>query len=287
MRALGFFTNYRLDFRLTELNFPSITFVDVMDILIVSFLIYSLTVWIKETRAWTLFKGLLVVFLFGIIAVLLHLNTILWILTNTLSVALIAIIVIFQPELRKALEELGKGQFIAPFIPTEESDEKCSEETFDAIVDAIRSMSMKKTGALILIEQEVPLGDFETTGIKIDSVVTSQLIINVFEHNTPLHDGAMIIKNNRVAAASCFLPLTEAKLSMELGTRHRAAVGASEVSDAFIIVVSEETGDISVAKSAKLYRKKTPEEVKVLFFGGNAPVSNKKKKKIWKGRKKK
>lgn len=265
----GFLSDYRFGINFTEFNIPSVTLTDVMDILIVSFLIYSLSVWIKETRAWTLFKGILVVFAFSAIAVLLQLNTILWLLRNTLSVALLAIIIIFQPELRKALEQIGKGRFVAAFSATPETDAKCSPETFTEIGRAIAVMSAQKTGALILIERDVPLGDFESTGIKIDSVVTSQLLLNIFEHNTPLHDGALIIKNNRVAAASCFLPLTEEKLSMELGTRHRAAVGATELSDCFAIVVSEETGDVSACSGGKIYRKKTPEEVRKLFFGAD------------------
>lgn len=275
---MDFLTNYRFGINLTELNFPSVTITDICDILIVAFLIYNLSLWIKETRAWTLFKGILVVFSFGVIAVLLNLSTILWILKNTLSVALLAIIVIFQPELRKALEQLGKGRFITPFSSGENTEEKCSLDTFDQIMEAVSSMSIKKTGALILIERAVPLGDFERTGIRIDSVVTSQLILNIFEHNTPLHDGAVIIKNNRVAAATCFLPLTESRLSMELGTRHRAAVGASEVSDCFVIVVSEETGDISAANEGKIYRRRKPEELKKMFFGSEFPVEEPKKK---------
>lgn len=272
-------TNYRFGVNITEFNIPSVTLTDIMDILIVSFLIYSLSVWIKETRAWTLFKGILVVFAFSAVAVLLQLNTILWLLQNTLSVALLAIIIIFQPELRKALEQIGKGRFVNAFAAPE-AEEKCSLETFNEIMEAAAEMSSKKTGALILIERDVPLGDFESTGIKIDSVVTSQLLLNIFEHNTPLHDGAVIIKNNRVAAASCFLPLTEAKLSMELGTRHRAAVGAAELSDCFVIVVSEETGDISVCHGGKIFRKKSVEEISKLFFGAaGTPKRERRRKK--------
>lgn len=264
-----------------SLNFPAVGIVDILDILIVAYLIYKIIEWIQKTRAWVLFKGLMVIFIFWALAVLLKLNTIVWIITKSISVGIIAVVVIFQPELRKALEQLGKGRIFSSFsldffMSGEDNGEKFSVKTVEEIIKGVAKMSAAKTGALILIEQKVPLGDHERTGIPIDAVVSSQLLINIFEKNTPLHDGAVIIRNNRVAAATCFLPLTESQeVSMDLGTRHRAAIGASEVSDAYVVVVSEETGAISVAKGGVLYRDITVEALRQMLQQG---VGNGKKK---------
>ena len=266
---------------------PSVGITDVLDIFIVAYIIYKIIFWIKETRAWVLFKGILVILTLAVVATILKLNTILWILTNTISVGIIAVIVVFQPELRKALEELGKGQYFSYFIRNEDGDEdKLYIRCADEIVKAVDKMGGVKTGALILMEQEVPLGDLERTGIPIDASISSQLLINIFEHNTPLHDGAVIIRRNRIAAATCFLPLTQSnQISMDLGTRHRAAIGASEVSDAYVIVVSEETGSISLAKGGVLYRNLSTIQLRAMI----APEkkSGKKKLSLWKGRQEK
>ncbi len=264
----------------------TIGIIDLLDIFIVAYLIYKIIFWIKETRAWTLLKGILVIFIFYIFASVLKLNTITWILTNTISVGIIAIIVVFQPELRRALEQLGKGKMFELFAKdTDNNDEKATAKTIDEILKAADKMGSVKTGALILIEKDVPLGELERTGIPIDAVVTSQLLINIFEKDTPLHDGAVIIRNNRVAAATCFLPLTESNdISMELGTRHRAAIGASEVSDAYIIVVSEETGYISMAKDGVLYRNISTETLRGMLSSKSSKQSIKKKISLWKGR---
>jgi len=238
---------------------PHFGFKDLLDILIVAYLLYKLLVWIKETRALALFKGIAVILVFALVAWLLNLNTILWIITNAVQVAIIAVIIVFQPELRRALEQIGTGKLSFKFLfPLEGSEDgMLSAKVLDEILTAARKMAAKKTGALILIEQDVPLGDHERTGIPINAEVSSQLLISIFEKNTPLHDGATIIRQNRIAAATCLLPLTETELSMDLGTRHRAAVGASEVSDAFIIVVSEETGAISLAYLGDLHQNIT------------------------------
>ncbi len=271
---------------ITEFARPSLGITDILDILIVAYIIYKIIFWIKETRAWVLFKGILVIFALAAVATLLKLNTILWILSNTISVGIIAIIVVFQPELRKALEQLGKGKFFSYFTRgTDETDDKATQRTIDEIVKAADKMGSVKTGALILIEQEVPLGDLERTGIPIDAIVSSQLLINIFEHNTPLHDGAVIVRRNRVAAATCFLPLTDSnEISMELGTRHRAAIGASEVSDAYVIVVSEETGAISLARGGVLYRNLTPEQLRSMISQSRKDGGKKTLATIWKGR---
>ena len=274
---------------ITEFARPSLGISDILDILIVAYIIYKIIFWIKETRAWVLFKGILVIFALAAVAMLLKLNTILWILSNTISVGIIAVIVVFQPELRKALEQLGKGKFFTAFTrSSEETDDKAAQRTVDEIVKAAEKMGSVKTGALILIEQKVPLGDFERTGIPVDAIVSSQLLINIFEHNTPLHDGAVIVRRNRVAAATCFLPLTDSnEVSMELGTRHRAAIGASEVSDAYVIVVSEETGAISLARGGVLYRNLSPEQLKNMISQPRKEGSKKTFATIWKGRQEK
>lgn len=266
---------------------PEIGILDLLDILMVAFIVYKILNWVKETRAWTLFKGLVVFFVFYAFATLLQLNTIHWILSKTLSVGIIAFVILFQPELRKALEQLGNGKIIRNMFKFEIQDEEDGDDvkTIDEIVTAAKKMASVKTGALILVERDVPLGDHIRTGIPVDGLVTSQLLINIFEHNTPLHDGAVVIKNNRVAAAACFLPLTENKVSMELGTRHRAAIGASEVSDADIIVVSEETGYISLARSGVIYRNITPDELKRMLNARKKESTHVKKKIMrWKGR---
>ena len=281
---MEYLRGFTSDFSLATSIMPTIGIIDILDIIIVAYVIYKIIFWIKETRAWTLFKGLVVIFIFTAFAVLLRLNTIVWILSNTISVGIIAAIVVFQPELRKALEQLGNGMIFSRILKfdTENDQEKASAKTIDEIVKAADKMSAAKTGALILIERNVPLGDHERTGIPIDAIVTSQLLINIFEHNTPLHDGAVIIRNNRVAAATCFLPLTDSHdVSMELGTRHRAAIGASEVSDANIIVVSEETGAISLAREGVLYRNLSTETLRGML--SNAQKTNKKKLALWKG----
>ena len=264
---------------------PEIGILDLLDILMVAFIVYKILNWVKETRAWTLFKGLVVFFVFYAFATLLQLNTIHWILSKTLSVGIIAFVILFQPELRKALEQLGNGKIIRNMFKFEIQDEEDEDDvkTIDEIVTAAKKMASVKTGALILVERDVPLGDHIRTGIPVDGLVTSQLLINIFEHNTPLHDGAVVIKNNRVAAAACFLPLTENKVSMELGTRHRAAIGASEVSDADIIVVSEETGYISLARSGVIYRNITPDELKRML-NARKKESTHVKKKIMRGK---
>lgn len=241
----------------------SISKIDIVEILIIAFLIYQVLKWIKDTRAWTLLKGILVILGFVLLAAVFQMNTILWIAERTINVAVIALIIIFQPELRKALEDLGRKKFISMLFSFEfgkEKEEKFSEKTITELVKACYEMGKVKTGALIVIENEVPLAEYDRTGITVDGVVTSQLLINIFEKNTPLHDGAVIIRGDRVASATCYLPLSDSmELSKELGTRHRAALGISEVSDSFTIVVSEETGKVSIATGGQLYRNVDPD----------------------------
>ena len=240
------------------LNLPKITMTDVVEILIITFLFYYMLVWIKNTRAWVLLKGIMVILLFVLVAAVFQMNTIIWIAKNTLSVAITAIVIIFQPEIRKALENLGQKNFLTSFFAFDFSKgeiAKFTDKTINELVKACYEMGKVKTGALIVIEQDTNLSEYEATGIELDALVSSQLIINIFEHNTPLHDGAVIMRGNRLTAATCYLPLSDnMELSKELGTRHRAAVGISEVTDSFTIVVSEETGAVSIAVGGRLFR---------------------------------
>ena len=231
-------------------------FGDFLEILIIAFLLYYILVWMKNTRAWTLLKGLIVICIFLLAAHFLEMNTIMWMAKNILSFAVIALIVVLQPELRNALEALGKKNFLDSLGFSDVSrreHEIFSEKTINEIVKACVEMGKVRTGALIVIEQKESLREYERTGIEVDGIVTSQLLINIFEHNTPLHDGAVIVRGNRVTSATCYLPLSaNLDLSKELGTRPRAGVGISEVTDSLTLIVSEETGKISVAYEGRL-----------------------------------
>ena len=248
------------------LNLPKITMTDVVEILIITFLFYYMLVWIKNTRAWVLLKGIMVILLFVLVAAVFQMNTIIWIAKNTLSVAITAIVIIFQPEIRKALENLGQKNFLTSFFAFDFSKgeiAKFTDKTINELVKACYEMGKVKTGALIVIEDEIVLSEYERTGIAVDGILTSQLLINIFEHNTPLHDGAVIVRGDRVVSATCYLPLTDSlSISKDLGTRHRAAVGISEVSDSLTIVVSEETGKVSIAMGGELYRNVDAEFLK-------------------------
>ena len=263
-------------------------FGDVAEILIIAVLLYYTLVWMKTTRAWILLKGLIVILVFLLLAYFFRMTTILWMAQNVLGFAVTALIVVLQPELRKALEELGTKTFSSalPFDNSHRVNEEFSEKTINEITKACVEMGKVRTGALIVIEQKVSLRDYERTGIDVDGIVTSQLLINIFEHNTPLHDGAVIIQGNRVVSATCYLPLSDnLGLSKELGTRHRAGVGISEITDSLTIIVSEETGKISVAYEGELERNLDADSLrdrmhKIL----NNPVEEHKNLRIWKGR---
>lgn len=238
---------------------------DILEILIIALLVYYVLVWMKATRAWTLLKGLIVICVFLFIALVCKMNTILWIAQNVLGFAVTALVVILQPELRRALEELGKKNILSSVIPFETAgkEEAFSEKTINEIARACTEMAKVRTGALIVIEQQVSLKDYERTGIDVDGLVSNQLLINIFEHNTPLHDGAVIIRGNRIVSATCYLPLSDnLALSKELGTRHRAGVGISEVTDSLTVIVSEETGRISAAYEGELKRIPDTESLK-------------------------
>lgn len=233
----------------------SISIIDIIEILIISVLFYHVLVWIKNTRAWNLFKGIIVILIFVLVAAFFQMNTILWLAKNTLDIGLLAVVVIFQPELRHALENLGGKKFFGNLFTIGRSEEvKFSDKTIDELVKACFAMGKVKTGALIVIEDSIRLDEYIRTGIDVDGLLTSQLLINIFEKNTPLHDGAVIVRGDRVVSATCYLPLSDSlRLSKDLGTRHRAAVGISEVSDSLTIVVSEETGKVSVAMKGDIH----------------------------------
>ena len=218
---------------------------DIVEIIILSFLLYHILVWVKNTRAWSLLKGVLVIAVFVLLAEYFEMTTILWIVQNLFSVAVMAIVVILQPELRKAVEELGRKNIISSIMPFEigkkPGEGRFSDKTINEIAKACVEMGKVKTGALIVVQQDQPLDEYERTGIEVDGIVTSQLLINIFEKNTPLHDGAVIVRGNRVTSATCYLPLSDnMALSKDLGTRHRAGVGISEATDSMTVIVSEE-----------------------------------------------
>ena len=259
-RITQFFERY-----IRNAYFPEMHLTDIVEILIIAFLVYQLMIWIKNTKAWMLLKGILVLGVFIFLAYLFQMHTILWIVRNSLTVLATALIVVFQPELRRALEKLGERKYISVVMPFDSTKDKgrFSEDTVDGIIDASYIMGKAKTGALIVVEQAIRLTEYESTGIQLDCIVSSQVLINIFEHNTPLHDGAIIIRNDRIVSATCYLPLSDNMgLSKELGTRHRAAVGLSEVSDALVIVVSEETGYVSVAQGGVLDRNISREKLR-------------------------
>ena len=248
---------------------PAMRPTNVVEILIISVLIYYILIWIRDTRAWTLLKGVLVIFAFVLFAYVFNMSTILWLFQNLISVIIISLFVLFQPELRRALEQLGRKNIMTSVfsIGSGGSDDlqeaKTQEKTKSEIIRACMEMSKARTGALIVIEQDVRLSEYERTGIFLDSLVSSQLLINIFEHNTPLHDGAVFVRDNRIVAATCYLPLSDNMLlSKELGTRHRAGVGISEVSDSVTLIVSEETGMISIAHDGMLFRGLNAEELR-------------------------
>ena len=231
---------------------------NIFEIIILAIILYEFMAWVKTTRAFALLKGVIVILVFLIIAYIFDFTTILWIAGKVINIAIIAVVVIFQPELRKALEQLGQKKYfksILPFTEKKDKGERCSDKTVNELVRACFELAKNKTGALIVIEQDILLTDYEKTGIPVDGIVTSQLLINIFEHNTPLHDGAVIVRGDRIVSATCYLPLSDnMQISKELGTRHRAAVGISEVTDTMTLVVSEETGNVSIAIAGELIR---------------------------------
>ena len=268
--------------RLSWLRFPTASFSisDVFEILILAFLVYELLLWIKNTRAWTLLKGILTIVVFVSLVYILEMDTLIYIVNKGITLAIIAALVVFQPEIRKVLEQLGEKRFISNLLPLDSVrtvQELFSDKTVNELVKATAEMAKAKTGALIVIEKRETLEEYERTGIRVDALVSSQLLINIFEHNTPLHDGAVVVRGDRITAATCYLPLSDnMSLSKELGT--------SEVTDSFTIIVSEETGYISTAYKGQLTRNITGDELKerLTVLQNKSIISR--KFKLWKGR---
>lgn len=239
-----------------NLSLIKINIFDIVDILIVAFVVYKLIMLIKDTRAYQLVKGIVVLLLITQISKWMRLNVINWILTNGLSYGVLALMIVFQPELRRALEQIGRSRIWGKLFNLEEEEARLKwQNSIEEIIKALMYLSKNKIGALVVIEGQTKIGEVINTGIMLDSEISSQLLINIFIPNTPLHDGAVIIREGKIKAAACFLPLSENRyISKELGTRHRAALGISETSDATAIIVSEETGIISVAYNGGLTR---------------------------------
>ena len=280
---VSFFRNY-----VVWLTIPKFTITDVLEIAIIAYIFYHIILWIKDTRAWMLLRGFFMIGALFLVALVLEMDVVLWVFRNAMVVGIMALIVIFQPELRGALELLGRKNIlgsIAAFDNQRAKNERFSEKSIQAMVKAVYEMAKVKTGALIVVERDIQCREYERTGIPTDSEISSQLLVNIFEHNTPLHDGAVLMRGNRIVAATCYLPLSNnLEVSKELGTRHRAALGISEVSDSITIVVSEETGLVSLACDGKLYRKVDADTLR-LRLNEAAKHIPEEKKKWWKGRK--
>ena len=245
-------------------QFRTISFIDILDILIVAYIIYRVMKLLKDTSAERLIKGIIILVGIMLLASMLHLTMISWLLQQALNVGLFAIVVVFQPELRRLLEQIGKGNFSRLIVPADAPDEV--ESMITATVSACADMSRTKTGALIVFERRERLGEIISTGTAVDAAPSAELIKNIFFKNSPLHDGAMIVRAGRVCAAGCVLPLSgNQSLSRDLGTRHRAAVGMSESADSVLVVVSEETGAISVAIGGMLKRHLSPDMLRKLL----------------------
>ncbi len=247
-----------------SVNIPDVSITDIIEIIIISYFMYHLLVWIKNSRVWMLIRGVIFILIFFVFAAIFQMNTILWLGEKLVSVAVTVLIVVFQPELRRALEQIGRRKIKSIFTWNllKTGAQKFDDSTIVGMVTACYEMGAVKTGALIVVENDMQLTEFERTGIHLDALVTRQLLINIFEKNTPLHDGAVIIRGDRVVSATCYLPLSDNMgLSKDLGTRHRAAVGISEVSDSLTIVVSEETGTVSYAREGRIVRDVKEDEL--------------------------
>lgn len=265
-----------------------IEIMDLVQIIVIAFFVYRLFIWVKNTRAFTLLRGIFLIVAFVVLANVLHMDAITWILGNIGVVAITAIVIVFQPELRKFLEQMGRKKWFNSLFAfggrVEEERIRFSDQTINELVRACFEMGEVKTGALIVLEQDVRLTEFENTGIAVDAILSGALLINIFEKNTPLHDGAVLVRGNRVAAATCYLPLTDNRdLSKSLGTRHRAALGISEVSDSLTIVVSEETGKVSYAIDGSLTAGVSPSELKEQLFAIQRPYESRRR---WKRKEK-
>jgi diadenylate cyclase len=275
---------------LSGIYIPRIGIGDLFEIAILTVLIFFFINWVQQTRAYMLLRGILVVIVFVFVCYIAHFNAILWVLQQLASVGLLSLVIIFSPELRKALESIGNNRIVTGILRFDmsgERNERFSDNVINEIVSAVSDMSEEKTGALIVIEQNILLNEYVETGIRLESLVSRQLLVNIFEHNTPLHDGAVIMRGDRIVAATCYLPLSEnAAISKTYGTRHRAGIGISEVSDSYTIIVSEETGRISAAYMGKLTTMTPGTLREQLHYVQNNSLKDRadRKFRIWKGR---
>lgn len=249
------------------MSFANFTVLDylssIVDILLVWFVIYKLLMVIRGTKAVQLLKGIIVIVLARALSGVLGFNTLSWMIDKVITWGFLGVIIIFQPELRRALEQLGRGRLFSRGNVQEDEERN---RIIEALVKATSYMAKRRIGALISFERETGLSDYIETGIPLNSTISSELLINIFIPNTPLHDGAVILQKNQIAAAACYLPLSESPfISKELGTRHRAAIGISEVTDSVTIVVSEETGGVSLTKNGEIHRDLTIEQFKQLL----------------------
>ncbi len=279
--------HYIQNFTEKYFSIPNMYISDFVEIIIIAVLVYYIILWFRKSRAWFLLKGIVVLVLFMLVASIFHLTTLLWIINKTLSVGIIAIVIIFQPELRRALEELGKKNVLFRVLKfgNSSAEGRFSDKSVEEITRATLELAKAKTGALMVIKQEHDLEQYIETGIRLDAKITRQLLINIFEKNTPLHDGAVIIEGDKIVSATCYLPLSDStSLSKDLGTRHRAGLGVSEVTDSVVIIVSEETGSISIAREGKLIRYADAAILKNELMKTQAKEEAKTKKRFWKGR---
>ena len=247
---------------------PAIDFSDLLEIFVISCVIYLSIRWIKRTNAWILLRGIIVILLIYLVSIVFNLWIILWIMQIVLTVLPVLVVVLFGPEIRSLLTQIGRAEYLGSFKNESEQTAHTSVRTVNEIIKATKSMSASQTGALIVLEQEVDISEHEQKGEELDSKVSSRLLLSIFKKNSPIHDGAVIIRNNRISSAACTLPTSSGALAEELGTRHQAAVGISEVSDARVVVVSEETGCISVAIDGKLTRNVNENQMRELLISG-------------------
>ncbi len=267
-----------------------IRIMDIVDIIIVAFVIYKAIKFLKGTIAARLLKGIFILILVTQLSSVLNLYLVNYILVNVMQVGFVALIVVFQPELRRSLEKIGRASWWNRFFVNEEEIEKSVKNTVVSVCSAVDELSRNRVGALIILERHNKISDIVRVGVQLNSDVSAELLVNIFVPNTPLHDGAVIIRDNKIVAASCFLPLTQnPDLNVELGTRHRAAIGISETSDCISLVVSEETGKISISLDGTLTRNLTVESLEKALTKALSPEPNQlneKKLKSWKGLKK-
>ncbi len=279
MRGIQTFFNEYL-IRLTRLKLG-----DILEILIIAMIIYYFLRWIKTTNAWAVLKGLIMLFLCWLIAYIFDLHAIQWLFVNAVGVGITALVILFQPELRRVLEQIGQKGFTPSFFSGSVDQQNLTDKDIEEIVTAVYKMATEKTGALIVFERQIGLQGMINSGIILDAEISSQLLLIIFEEGLPLHDGAVIVRGRRLMAATCYLPLSSnMQLDKEMGTRHRAAVGVSEETDSFTVVVSEETGTVSITRNGEIIRGISGDRLKKELYGLKT-VSEKKKRFLFKKQK--